>query len=210
MYKISINETPLILIDLKDVPNEPQKDDKNLFLRYLGKTKLLLQVVDMLEKSDRMESITVYTADYKQLVQDFESLYKIVEAAGGVVFNSKQEILVMYRRGSWDLPKGKIDPGETKEIAAVREVQEETGIKEVTRGPLLCTTFHTYRNRKNKRVLKPTYWYQMTTTEMEISPEVEEDIELVLWQEPTAFLETKKPIYNTIWEVVVAAIEGKS
>jgi len=209
MYKISINETPLILIDLKDVPNEPQKDDKNLFLRYLGKTKLLLQVVDMLEKSDRMESITVYSADYKQLVKDFESLYKIVKAAGGVVFNTKQEILVMYRRGSWDLPKGKIDSGETKEIAAVREVQEETGIKDVKWGPLLCTTYHTYRNRKNKRVLKPTYWYEMTTTDMEISPQVEEDIELVLWIDPTEFLETKKPIYNTIREVVVAAIKGK-
>ena len=210
MYKISINETPLILIDLQDVPNEPQKDDKNLILRYLGKTKLLLQVIDMLEKSDRMESITVYAADYKQLVQDFDSLYKIVEAAGGVVFNSKGEILTMYRRGSWDLPKGKIDPGETKEIAAVREVQEETGIKEVKCGPLLCTTYHTYRNRKNKRVLKPTYWYQMSTTDMEISPQIEEDIELVLWLDPTEFLETKKPIYNTIWEVVAAAIESKS
>jgi len=209
MYKISINETPLILIDLKDVPNEPQKDDENLFLRYLGKTKLLLQVVDMLEKSSRMESITVYASDYKQLVKDFESLYKIVEAAGGVVFNPKQEILVMYRRGSWDLPKGKIDAGETKEIAAVREVQEETGIKEVKRGGLLCTTYHTYRNRKNKRVLKPTYWYKMTTTDLEISPEIEEDIELVLWEDPAIFLETKQPIYNTIREVVVAAINGK-
>ena len=210
MYKISINETPLILIDLEDAPNEPQKDDKNLILRYLGKTKLLLQVIDMLEKSDRMESITVYAADYKQLVKDFDSLYKIVEAAGGVVFNSKGEILTMYRRGSWDLPKGKIDPGETKEIAAVREVQEETGIKEVKRGPLLCTTYHTYRNRKNKRVLKPTYWYQMSTTDMEISPQIEEDIELVLWLDPTEFLETKTPIYKTIWEVVAAAIESKS
>ena len=209
MYKISINETPLILIDLKDVPNEPQKDDENLFLRYLGKTKLLLQVVDMLEKSSRMESITVYASDYKQLVKDFESLYKIVEAAGGVVFNPQQEILVMYRRGSWDLPKGKIDPGETKKIAAVREVQEETGIKEVERGPLLCTTYHTYRNRKNKRVLKPTYWYKMTTTDLEVSPQIEEDIELVLWEDPAIFLETKQPIYNTIREVVVAAINGK-
>lgn len=206
MYKISINETPLILIDLKDVSNKPQNDAKNLFLRYLGKPKLLLQAIDMLEKSDRMESITIHSTDYKQLVKDFESLYKIVEAAGGVVFNPKGEILTMYRRGSWDLPKGKIDPGETREIAAVREVQEETGIKEVERGPLLCTTYHTYRNRKNKRVLKPTHWYKMTTTDLDISPQIEEDIELVLWIEPTAFLETKRPIYNTIWEVVTAAI----
>ena len=131
-----------------------------------------------------------------------------MEAAGGVVFNPKGEILTMYRRGSWDLPKGKIDKGETKEIAAVREVQEETDLKEVNRDDFLLTTYHTYKNKKGKRVLKPTYWYKMTTQEMAIHPQVEEDIEVVQWIDPIIFLETKRPIYNTIWEVVVAAIES--
>ena len=207
MYKISINETPLILIESKDLTTLKPADEQNLVLEYRGKTKLILQAVDMLEKSQRLDSITIHGKDYEGLVKNFESLYKIIEAAGGVVFNTKGEILTMYRRGSWDLPKGKIDKGETKEVAAVREVQEETGLQEVTRGPLLCTTFHTYKNRKGKRVLKPTYWYQMSTSEMEVTPQTEEDIELVGWLDPKVFLETKRPIYNTIWEVVVAAIE---
>lgn len=207
MYKISINETPLILNDLERIPKGVISDEKNLLIEYTGNTKMLLQVIDMLEKSQHRDSITIYSSNYQQLTDDFNSLYKIIEAAGGVVFNPKGEILTMYRRDSWDLPKGKIDKGETKEIAAVREVQEETGLQQVERGPLLLTTYHTYKNRKGKRVLKPTYWYKMTTAEYAIQPQVEEDIELVQWIDPTIFLETKRPIYNTIWEVVVAAIE---
>ena len=206
MYKISINETPLFLIDSKDLAKANAADTQNLVLHYKGKVKLILQAVDMLEKSQRLDSITIHSDDYKIMVADFESLYKRVEAAGGVVFNTKGEILTMYRRDSWDLPKGKIDKGETKEVAAVREVQEETGLQEITRGPLLCTTYHTYKNRKGKRVLKPTYWYHMTTQEMDVTPQTEEDIELVAWLDPTVFLETKRPIYNTIFEVVVTAL----
>jgi len=210
MYKISINETPLILRDLAGLPTDIISDEKNLLLEYTGKSKMLLQAIDMLEKSQHRNSVTIYSDGYQQLVDDFHNLYKIIEAAGGVVFNPKGEILTMYRRDSWDLPKGKIDKGETKEIAAVREVQEETGIQQVERGALLHTTYHTYKNRKRKRVLKPTYWYKMTTSEYDIQPQVEEDIELVQWIEPTLFLETKRPIYNTIWEVVVAAIEWRN
>ena len=98
MYKISINETPLILRDLDGITKGIASDEQNLFLEYSGKTKMLLQAIDMLEKSQRRESITIYSKNYQQLVDDFNSLYKVIEAAGGVVFNPKGEILTMYRR----------------------------------------------------------------------------------------------------------------
>lgn len=208
MYKISINETPLILRGMEGHPSDVDSNEQNLRLAYRGKKKMFLQTIDMLEKSQARESITIYAQDYAQLIADFNSLFKIIEAAGGVVFNPKGEILTMFRRGSWDLPKGKIDKGETKEVAAVREVQEETGIEQVTLGTLLHTTYHIYKNKKGKRVLKPTYWYNMTTTTYDIQPQVEEDIEIVEWINPALFLETKRPIYNTIWEVVGAALEA--
>ena len=74
-----------------------------------------------------------------------------------------QQWLLIFRRGHWDLPKGKIDPGETPEQAAIREVQEETGLRELTLGPALPASFHTYRDQQDRRVLKQTYWYLMDT-----------------------------------------------
>ena len=142
MYKISINETPLILRSQKELSSRQSSDEKNLLIEYRGKKKTLLQVVDTLEKTQSKDSITMYAQDYDQLVIDFNNLFKIVEAAGGVVFNPKGEILTMFRRDSWDLPKGKIDKGETKEVAAVREVQEETGLQQVERGALLLSLIH--------------------------------------------------------------------
>ena len=205
MYKIYINETPLMLTQFDQLNTQDIDLDKNLLFRYNGRPRSLLNPIDMMEKTRRYDSVIVYYPDLHQLKKDFKSLYKIIEAAGGVVYNEKGEILTMFRLNSWDLPKGKIDEGETKEAAAIREVQEETGLSIINLGDFLCETFHTYKNRKGKRVLKRTYWYLMSTKEHLIEPQIEENIELVEWLKPTDFLE-KTPIYNTIKEVVKQAI----
>ena len=203
MYEISINETPLILIQNDELVTDSLDVTRNLLIRYNGKARSLMNPIDMLEKTQRWESIIVYHHDVLQLKTDFESLYKILEAGGGIVANEKGEILTMFRRNSWDLPKGKIDKGETKEAAAIREVQEETGLDVVELGDFLLETNHTYKNRKGKRVIKRTYWYKMTTKEIVLKPEIEEDIELCEWMPATAFLQ-KEPLYNTIRKVVTA------
>ncbi len=207
MYEIHINETPLILLQNDELVTDSLDLTKNLLIRYNGKARSLMNPIDMLEKTKRLDSITVYHHDVEQLKADFESLYKILEAGGGVVANEKGEILTMYRRGSWDLPKGKIDKGETREAAAIREVQEETGLGVVELGDFLLETNHTYKNRKGKRVIKRTYWYKMTTKEIDLKPEIEEDIELCEWMSVEAFLQ-KRPLYNTI-RVVIDAYLGK-
>ncbi|MFK7983429.1 MAG: NUDIX hydrolase [Saprospiraceae bacterium] len=206
MYEIYINETPLILIQNDELGTDSLDTTKNLLIRYNGKPRSLMSPIDMLEKTQRLDSIIIYHHDVTQLKADFESLYKILAAGGGVVVNEKGEILTMYRRGSWDLPKGKIDKGETKEAAAIREVQEETGLNVVELGDFLLETNHTYKNRKGKRVIKRTYWYKMTTKETLLKPEIEEDIELCEWMPVKEFLQ-KKPLYNTI-RVVIDAYLG--
>lgn len=206
MYEIYINETPLILIQNDELVTDSLDTTKNLLIRYNGKPRSLMNPIDMLEKTQRLASIIIYHHDVAQLKKDFESLYKILEAGGGVVANEKEEILTMYRRGSWDLPKGKIDKGETKEAAAIREVQEETGLKVVELGVFLLETNHTYKNRKGKRVIKRTYWYKMTTKETVLKPEIEEDIELCEWMPVGEFLQ-KKPLYNTIRIVIDAYLK---
>ncbi|GAB5519089.1 MAG: hypothetical protein RhofKO_13400 [Rhodothermales bacterium] len=108
---------------------------------------------------------------------------KLVVAAGGYVVRSgkkKPEVLLIYRRGKWDLPKGKLEKGESIEDCALREVQEEVGIKKLKTLEPAGTTFHTYPE-KGKLKLKTTYWYLMHTPETVFTPQTEEDIEEVAW-----------------------------
>lgn len=104
-------------------------------------------------------------------------------AAGGLVYNDKNELLMIFRRGKWDLPKGKLDEGETIEACAVREVQEETGLQEVEIKSFAGITYHEYfEPRINDDVLKEAHWYIMYAPGIQpLVPQTEEDIEVIEW-----------------------------
>ncbi len=204
MYKIYINETPLYLTDSPQTPEGLNSDLDILKGRYMGKTKMLLNYIDTLEKTKKYDAVQIFSKDFETLKKDFKSLYKQLDAAGGLVFNDKNEVLFIFRRDFWDLPKGKIDPGETKEEAAVREVQEETGLKNIELGKKLITTRHTYKNRKGKRIIKKTFWYKMTTTDSDLIPQTEEDIEMAIWKTIKDFFAEKPVVYKNIVEVLNA------
>ncbi|MEM6723812.1 MAG: NUDIX hydrolase [Bacteroidota bacterium] len=205
MYKIYINQTQFIL-DSLDHKAHYSQTKSNLVVQYRRKTKFLLQYIDSAEKSESFKQIVILFEDLDQLKTDFWDLYKLVPAAGGLVFNSNQEALFIFRRGFWDLPKGKVDPGETIEDAAVREVSEETGIQQIERGELLVVTHHTYKNRKDKRCLKPTYWYLMHTNESDLIPQAEEDIESAEWMTIDHFLQQHQgDTFASILDVVHAS-----
>jgi ADP-ribose pyrophosphatase YjhB (NUDIX family) len=105
---------------------------------------------------------------------------KHIIAAGGVVLNSKNEILFIYRNGFWDLPKGKVEAGEDYEEASIREIQEETGIENVTITRPLPVTFHTYKLTM-KLVLKETQWFEMFSDDTKLTPQTEEGITEIKW-----------------------------
>jgi len=125
-------------------------------------------------------------------------------AAGGLITNEKNELLMMFRRGKWDLPKGKVDEGETLEAAAVREVQEETGIKNVILGKFVAITNHEYFEKHlNEDVIKETHWFAMHADgESKLIPQTEEDIENIIWADEAELKECLKNSYPNIKEII--------
>lgn len=210
MYKIYINDTPLYLMEAakrEDIPFPEQ--DGRLIARYPGSAKFLLNYADMLEKSKRFDSIILYFPDLKKLQDDFLSHYELIEAAGGLVMTPEKKLLLIFRLGFWDLPKGKIDPGETPEQAAVREVGEETGITRTELGPLFDTTYHTYRVGTGKRFLKRTYWFRMSAPEQPLRLQAEEGIEQALWAEPQRMLDDGRTFYRSIRDLLLQLVQSK-
>jgi len=125
-------------------------------------------------------------------------------AAGGLVLNEKNDILMIFRRGKWDLPKGKLDEGEKIEDCAVREVMEETGLTQLDLGRLLVITQHTYFDQWiEKDVIKQTHWYLMKASlDQPLVPQTTEDIESIEWVSKSQLSERLENSYDTIVEVV--------
>ena len=206
MYKVFINETPLILINTEGVLPEWKNDDNILVTKYLGKKKFLHNYIDLLEKSKRYHKVVIFHNNLDEIWHDFTSLYKTIEAAGGVVFNEKKEVLFIYRLSFWDLPKGKIEKGEVPEEAAIREVQEETGLVNIILSDHLINTYHTYIH-KEKRVLKKTYWFKMDTLDWKLTPQYSEDIEKAEWVNLSQFLTDSPKTYNNILDVLNCVVK---
>lgn len=201
-YKIYHNGTPVFLTTVEGAQSLGFLADKNTHVAlYVGKKKVLKQYLDLLDKNKNLRAVVLYHPDLELLWADFQACFKVLEAAGGYVQNAQNELLVFYRRGSWDMPKGKIDPGESPEQAAVREVQEETGLVQIELGDFLTHTYHTYE-QKGQRILKKTWWYWMRTPDMKLIPQTEEDIEEIQWVSPETWLASDVVVYPNIREVI--------
>jgi 8-oxo-dGTP pyrophosphatase MutT (NUDIX family) len=113
---------------------------------------------------------------------------------------------MIFRRGKWDLPKGKLDPGESLEACAKREVKEETGLKELNQeGGLFLTTYHTY-DENGKHLLKDTHWYKFKAPgKQSLNPQEEEEITKIEWVDKA---EAKKYSDQTYPLIRVILIEG--
>ena len=146
-------------------------------------------------------SIVVLAADYTAAYHRFAARFVYVEAAGGVVADEQGRALMIYRRNRWDLPKGHIDAGEDALAAAIREIEEETGVSGLKFVSPLCNTLHAY-NVYGKWELKCTYWFAFSTVQSATTAQTEEDIEAAEWCNEAAVDSNLEKSYPTIKQVV--------
>ena len=177
MYKVFVNDKVICFT------NSIEKYDQtpNRLTITCFSQKITPYLVDLAFNVDEIQSIIIAVHDCKTAFLEFQKFFKIIEAAGGIVKNNDGEQLFIYRLGKWDLPKGKIEKGESVENAAIREIEEECGIDHLTIDRPLADTFHLYQF-KGDVVFKRTYWFAMSSSyKGELIPQLEEDITAVEW-----------------------------
>jgi 8-oxo-dGTP pyrophosphatase MutT (NUDIX family) len=155
-------------------------------------------ILNIFFKNENMQEISFEHYDLAKLFNDFKSYFKYIEAAGGLVFNENNELLVIHRLGKPDLPKGKIEKNETPKIAAIREVSEECGISKLQIIEELKPSYHIYI-QNNNNVLKKTFWYKMKYVGNEqLIPQTEEDISFVEWCNSEKLKKHKQLTYKSL------------
>jgi 8-oxo-dGTP pyrophosphatase MutT (NUDIX family) len=175
MYEVYILNRPVLFKESNDLPQP------GLHL-HEPDAHTLLELPKLLRERADIQQITLTSADVEQLWIQFCLGYDEVLAAGCVVENEDGHVLWMERNGRWDLPKGKVEPGEAIEAAALREVNEETGIRDLTLGELLGPTYHTFE-MGGRASLKTTFWFRALHAGRDTAgaPQTEEGISVVRW-----------------------------
>lgn len=196
--KIYFGDKPLFLCDAVDETLQPYiHHDDAMFIDELNSHTIKTMIHEM--ELEKIHAGVFYHSNLEELRKAFYKKFTIIQAAGGLVQNEKNKILMIFRRGKWDLPKGKLDKGEKLEDCAVREVEEETGLQQVQlRAPLLVT-YHTYHEGA-RFILKESHWYTMQVKgEQQGVPQTMEGITEVRWVTPA---EAKKLFPETYPSVV--------
>lgn len=189
MYKVFVNELPLILTNkLSETANGEY---------FLLNQSSILAAIKALKKKKLTEAY-IYHPNHEEILKKFTKEIPMIVAAGGVVTNEAGKVLFIYRNDKWDLPKGKLDKGESIEACAVREVMEETGVQELRIENFLRITYHVFNNNGTP-TLKQVHWYAMKTEYIgKLKPEKKEGIVKVKWKGPKKIQKALQNSYANI------------
>ena len=204
--KIYFNNKPLFLCDAidGDIQAFVHHDDA-VFIDELNIHTIKAMIHEM--QQPKVHAGIFFHKNIDELKKRFFAKFIIVPAAGGVVRNEKNEILMIYRRGKWDLPKGKLDKKESIEECAVREVKEETGLKDLKLLSLLTVTYHTYQEG-TRLMLKESHWFTMKAKSKQLLlPQIEENIDIVRWAPQEEILVYLLNSYPSVTDVLQTAMK---
>lgn len=198
MYKVFFNDRTIFLGER--FPGQPGNSSE-LVYQYKNREELK-KTIERFSSGGKIRNLYISNADPVELEAAFRACFKGIKAGGGLVFNPRGCFLAIRRNGVWDLPKGKLEKGETFEEAALREVEEETGLKGLETVQPLISTYHTYQVDRQP-VLKETQWFEMFYPgSREPVLQEKEGITEARWVKPrqTGFM--KKGAYGSILDVL--------
>jgi len=205
MYiKIYFNDKPLFLCDeMTPEIREYAHHDDAVMIDDFSHPAVNSMIHEM--RQPKVHAGIFVHKDLEELRKAFWKKFLLVKAGGGLVRNGEEKYLFMFRRGVWDLPKGKLDPGETIEHCAIREVMEETGIEGVILEGRLLITYHTY-DESGKHILKETHWFRMQAPAPgELTPQLEEQITELRWVDADGMKVLLRNTFPSIKDVIKAA-----
>lgn len=198
MYKVFFNDRTVLLTD--DFMTNFQLR-YGLFYKFRT-VEDLKELILFYRKLKRIDTLFIFHYELDVLRDSFRSCFKMIDAAGGLVFNRHSECLVMKRREKWDLPKGKLNKGESFELAALREVREETGLDGLVITTPLLSTYHAYVVDEEP-YLKRTMWFDMYYAgESDPIPQQDEDITEVRWFQKSKLSVIQDNTYLSVLDVL--------
>ncbi len=206
--KLFVNDTPVDILDVHQCSDFSSFDriidarQEELLEAKLQDDVVVIHASDLYIKQcldsftkkrvKKLDSITFLVDDRRATVDGVKQQFKVIEAAGGVVVKD-QQLLLIFRLGKWDLPKGKLESKEKPLAGGLREVEEECNVR-VLGGPKICHTWHTY-TRNKRRILKKTYWYAMgCTDDSAMRGQADEGITEVRWMN---YADAQQALYNS-------------
>ncbi|MEO6230351.1 MAG: NUDIX domain-containing protein [Ferruginibacter sp.] len=209
MYiKIYFDDKPIYLCDEIDAMlNEILHHPDAVFMDEIS-TPAINALLHEVHKAEFHAGV-IWHKDLEKLKKAFFKHFKAIEAAGGVVVNDKKEILFIFRLNKWDLPKGKLEKGETLEDCAIREVEEETGLVNLKLKKKIGETYHTY-NAFGKHFIKTSHWYYITCSKKQnLVPQTEEDITDIEWISESDISKPMKNTYASIDDIITKFLKKR-
>jgi 8-oxo-dGTP pyrophosphatase MutT (NUDIX family) len=178
-YRVFLNDK---VIRISEIINTEELE-KDAFLIQFETPEGLQEVYERFRSDIHCSKLLINAGNkFAEACRAFNAIFTPVQAAGGLVFNQTGNLLVIFRLGKWDLPKGKLEAGESASAGAQREVMEETGLSSLRIVRELPSTYHIYTDRKGADILKETRWFEMENTgPEELRPQLEEDILEARW-----------------------------